>query len=608
MALFEQSEIQQVLDATDIVEVVSRYLPSLKKAGTNHKASCPFHDEKTASFMVSREKQIFKCFGCGAGGSAIKFVEMMEHVKFPEAVTILAESAGIKLKPRKSGTAQPTDVPREEYWRANETAMKFFRWNFMETPGASIAREYVKRRGLAPESVKAFNLGYSPDAWDGLLVHMKKAGYSEPFLIRAGLVLKSERGGVYDRFRGRLMFPVQDQLGRVIGFGARSLKEADDGAKYINSPDTPVFNKSRVLYGLNQSMAALKEAPEIVLVEGYLDVILAHQAGLKRTVAAMGTAFGDTHAQNLKRFAGSVTLMFDTDAAGLAAIERALEVLFEHDLKSRVAVLSEEAGKMDPADYVVRFGAEEFLARTRAAISSDKFLIGKVLSRHDVRSFDGQAAACEELLKFAAKLRKNPVKESYFIREVSQATGASENDLRNRLDGRTERVSARPDRLTARRPAGTKKLDKTERAVAGAIKCILLEPAMFSALGTEWDEAAYSVREPLGSAMKILSLAIERGTVREASEKNIALFEALCRAEGLELPDEFFEQDSAPDGELRRLFVNDALEIFRAEIRNRLKTRKREIVGLLKNDPGNKELRSEYEKLQNEIYRQKTVG
>ena len=348
--LIPEGTITRVLESTDIVDLVGRYFP-LKRAGQGFVALCPFHNEKTPSFHVSPQRQTYHCFGCGKGGHAIGFLMEMEKVPFPEAVGILAERCGVRLERNAGGSSDK----RKSLLKALKWAAGVFERNLASTAGEK-AREYLRQRGISDESIKNFCLGYSAADWDDLIRKARAVDGSIETLEAAGLVIGREGGGHYDRFRDRLMFPIADAQGRIVGFGARAL-DPDESAKYINSPETALFSKGKLLYGLAQARDTIFRSEKAVVVEGYTDVIMAHQHGITNVVATLGTALGREHIRRLKRYAKRCTLVFDGDIAGQRASDSSLQTFVEEGSEVSVATLPE--GK-DPCDCLVELGPEAF--------------------------------------------------------------------------------------------------------------------------------------------------------------------------------------------------------------------------------------------------------
>jgi len=347
--------VQQVQQATDIVDLISQYV-ALKKRGKEFVGLCPFHDDHRPSLNVSPTKQIFKCFSCGAGGTAINFLMLYEKLGFPEAVRTLAERANIPLPRDTAGEAQESGPSKNDLLSVTAFAADFFRSQLRSAAGAA-ALAYARKRGLSEESIKRFALGYAPDSWDALLKAARAKHLTPALLLAAGLIVKKDDGtGCYDRFRNRLIFPIFDAAGSVIAFGGRALDESKQ-AKYLNSPETPLFDKSAQFYALNWAREAIVSSSQAVVVEGYLDALVPIQAGVGNVVATMGTALTERHVRVLSRYAGDVVLVFDADIAGASAAQRALETFISQRFHVRVATVP--AGK-DPCDYVLAEGGEAF--------------------------------------------------------------------------------------------------------------------------------------------------------------------------------------------------------------------------------------------------------
>lgn len=352
MARFQEQFVQQVLQATDIVDFVGQYV-SLKQRGREFVGLCPFHEDHKPSMYVSPAKQIYKCFACGAGGNALQFVMQYESMPFPEAVRTLASRANIPL-PAETQQRGVEASSKRALVAACEFASNFFQRQ-LQAPAGRSALEYARSRGLSDESIERFGLGFAPDSWDAFLTAARKQGFSESVLVSAGLVRRRESGrGCYDYFRNRLMFPIHDLAAATVAFGGRALSE-EERAKYLNSPETAAFDKSSMVYGLPFAREAIKREGRSVVVEGYLDVLLPIQAGVENVVATLGTALTDRHVRLLSRYAPEAVLVFDADVAGAAAAERGLELFLAQRLHVRVAQIP--AGK-DPCDYVLAEGPE----------------------------------------------------------------------------------------------------------------------------------------------------------------------------------------------------------------------------------------------------------
>jgi len=423
--LISDETVLEVRRSVDIVEVVSAYFP-LKRRGANYWAPCPFHEEKTPSFSVHPEKQIFKCFGCGKAGSAVTFVMEYLKVDYPEAILVLAERAGIPVKYSGRSEGGPG---RDELLKANEWAAGVFRSLLKQSPQAEPARQFLARRGVSDETAELFGLGYSMDSWDYLLDRGRRNGMSPELLAAAGLARKREgKEGHYDFFRGRVMFPIVDRTGRTVAFGARTL--GDDQPKFINSPESKIFSKGRGFYGLHLAKEEWDKGRTAWVVEGYLDVVIPHQAGVRGLVATLGTALTRDHLKVLRRHVDKVVLVFDADAAGQKASERGLDLLLSEDLESFVAGLPEG---LDPDDVVVRQGPgalREILDRPKEVF---EFLMESLLAKHGDGTPAAKTRVVEEVLQRLVTV-PGDVKREFLLQQLSRRFGVEERTLRGRLE------------------------------------------------------------------------------------------------------------------------------------------------------------------------------
>jgi DNA primase len=441
MGTIPSETIEQVAAANDIVEVIGSYFP-LKRAGANFKALCPFHQEKTPSFMVSPSRQTFHCFGCGAGGSVFRFVMDYEHVDFPTAVRKLAARAGIAVpeKTRAGGSDQSegTEV-RRHLLRLHAEAAEWFHRNLLEKECATTAREYLEKRGINRQIIKNWQLGFAPDAWDALGGWARTRGYEEQLLIQSGLVSQrtkaesdlgegpanTERRTSYDRFRGRIMFPICNDIGEVIAFSGRLLKEEEGTAKYLNSPETPLFRKGHVLFGLHKSKRALIAANCAIVCEGQLDLISLFEAGISNVVAPQGTAFTESQARILKRYVSEVVLCFDSDAAGQKAAERSLDALLQNDLIVRVAEMP--AGE-DPDSLVRREGKEAFEKRIAEARDFFDYWIDREMAQADLASLGAKMQLARRLAQTVSCVR-DPLMRGQVVGKMSARLGVAAQDF-----------------------------------------------------------------------------------------------------------------------------------------------------------------------------------
>ena len=419
---------ERIRDATDIVDLVSEHVQLVKK-GRNFSGLCPFHDEKTPSFSVNPDRQFYHCFGCGAGGDVFKFVQEIDRVTFVEALKFLAERAGIAL-PERSGPSREEVAAEDELYRANDLAQKYFHHLLLNDEVGASARTYLQTRGLTGETITRFGLGYAPPGWDALLKVAGRRGLSPQSLERAGLAVPRSNGsGHYDRFRDRVTFPIANLSNRTVAFGARAL-QPDQEPKYLNSSETPIYHKGRVLYGLSIARDAIRRQDAVLVVEGYTDLISLAQAGIQHVVATAGTALTEDHCRLLARFARQLVLLFDGDAAGSTAAMRALEVLLGTSLDIRVVSLPSEH---DPDSFIQEHGLERLLNQAENAQSVLDFYLGRLAQQHDLSSMEGKGRAVETFKPLIAKLNKpqDAVRRDLLLREVSQRLAVDEQALRD---------------------------------------------------------------------------------------------------------------------------------------------------------------------------------
>lgn len=418
------SDVDEVKSRLNIVDIVQARVP-LKKAGRNFKGLCPFHSEKTPSFMVSPERQSFHCFGCGKGGSVIDFVMEMEHLSFIEALEDLAEKTGVTLTHKT--TDGPEDQMKQKLYEVNHLASEYFHYILTKHPLGEKAREYLKQRGVSDKSIKTFALGYSPNSWDALSNFLKKKGYDAALLEKAGLLITSARGG-YDRFRGRVMFTLKDHRGNVVGFSGRLLDANAKEAKYINTSETPVYSKSNVLYGLDVTREAIQKAGEAIVVEGEFDVISPFQEGVANVVAIKGSALTQGHIRLLKRYTQKLVFALDSDIAGDTAARRGIELADTAGLELKVAAMP--VGK-DPDD-AARENPGALKNAIKDAVPIYDYFISSVQKRFDAATASGKKHIADELLPIFAKI-DNSIVQSHYLKKVSQLMNVSEEILTDEI-------------------------------------------------------------------------------------------------------------------------------------------------------------------------------
>ena len=497
-----EEKIQEIRDRNDIVEVVSSYLP-LKAAGPNNFGLCPFHHEKSPSFNVNAARQIFHCFGCGVSGNVFSFLMRMEGLSFVEAVRRLGDRVGIEIE-RES--LSPEEQRRRQqqvlYYRINEAACDFFHANLMRTEEGKAARDYLKKRGYGHEIAREFRLGYALDRWDGLTRNLAEKGFDSKDIQTLGLTRPGQQGrGDYDLFRGRLIFPILDLHGQVQAFGGRVL--GDELPKYLNSPESPIYHKGRILYGLYQGREEMRRTGEAIVVEGYFDQLALHRAGFPQAVATCGTALTEEHAQLLKRYAKKALLLFDQDEAGRRATFKAMDVLQAAGLPAAVITLDEGE---DPDSFLAGKGAEAFRHRLQSARPVMEVFIDDALGRHGT-SVEGKAKAVDEI---AAKLRSltDDIERSLYVRAVAHKVGFDESLLQTKVSGRRPSPPPRQE-MRPRRPASSPPLAPASglRAQMMLLYLLLREPRAQVRVKEEGVENLFLDANIKELAEKILSLS-----------------------------------------------------------------------------------------------------
>ncbi|MYC72524.1 MAG: DNA primase [Gemmatimonadetes bacterium] len=441
--------LQRIRDATDIVDLISEHVQLVKK-GRNYSGLCPFHEEKTPSFSVDPDRQFYHCFGCGVGGNVFKFIQEIDRVTFVEAVKFLADRAGVAL-PEHSGPSREETEAADNLYRANDLARKYFHHLLLNDDVGANARTYLQTRSLTGETIERFGLGYAPPEWDALLKVAGRRDLNPQILERAGLALPRSTGsGHYDRFRDRVTFPIANLSNRTIAFGARAL-QPDQEPKYLNSPETPIYHKGRVLYGLADTRDAIRRQDTALVVEGYMDLISLAQAGIQHVVATSGTALTEDHCRLLARYARQVVLLFDGDAAGSTAAMRACEALLGTGLDARVVSLPSEH---DPDTFVQTHGSDELLKRAENAQSVLDFYLEQLAQQHDLSSVAGKARAVERLKPLLAKPR-DAVRRDLLLREVAERLSVDEQSLRHDLQASIRRPQQQRKAVAEPSPTAT---------------------------------------------------------------------------------------------------------------------------------------------------------
>lgn len=498
------TDTERIKERLDLVDVVNEYV-RLKPAGTNHKARCPFHQEKTPSFMVNRERQFWHCFGCGRGGDVFSFIQDIEGMEFPEALRLLAKRAGVELT--RQGRQQST--VRTRLLDLMKWATAFFMKQLTGAQGDA-ARTYLEERGIDSTAQEMFGIGFAPDSWEHASVFLKEKGFSQEEIFHAGLTVKSEkRDSMYERFRNRIMFPIADVHGSVVGFGGRTLDE-DEPAKYINSPQTPVYDKSRVLYGLHLAKSPIREAGAVVLVEGYTDVIASHRAGVRHVAGVSGTALTHGQLSLLKRFTNTIIVAFDADIAGEAAAARGLELALEAEMEIKAIRLPE--GK-DP-DELVRKSPQAWKKLVEGAQAYFAVLFDQLMHRHGTETVEGKKALTKSYLTAVAKIA-DPVERQHYLEKLARAVHVDVETLASRL----------PKQRSQQRPRPATQAPQTPRAVQRST--VLLEELL--ALLMNDPESVGGVAEllapediPEGDLRKLYTIVVSLYTQDQLTAEKLA--------------------------------------------------------------------------------------
>lgn len=481
--------IDELVARSELSGVVGEYVHLTPKGGSLW-GCCPFHNEKTPSFHVVPEKQIYHCFGCGKGGGVISFLMEIENLPFLDAVRLLAQRAGMEVP-----DASADDESRKKRARAlaaNRDAARFYH-EYLKSPGGARVRDYIAQRQITPRTATRFGLGAAPDQWDGLIRALSEQGYTKLELIEAGLAVAGKNGGVYDKFRSRLMLPVIDVRGEVTGFTSRILP-GEEGAKYLNTPETAVFKKGRLIYALN--FAKSTKRPNLVLVEGNIDVITLHQAGFDNVVATMGTALTEEHARILARYTRELVLCYDNDPAGKKSTDRVLGILRNADLNVRVLQLPnayDAAGnplKQDPDDFVKKFGPAAFEKCLSGSAGQNDYKLDTLQQRHDLSDEEGRLAFLREAVETVASLR-SPIEREIYGNKAAAAAGISAEamaqEVKRELARRMKQAKKKQERrdLTPAVQLQPKERElryanlRSARAEEGVLRLLLLEGALF---------------------------------------------------------------------------------------------------------------------------------
>ncbi len=493
----KEGEVEELKSKADIHSIISNYV-KLKKTGKNYTGLCPFHKEKTPSFTVDTSKQLYHCFGCGEGGDVISFIEKIENMEFVEAVEFLAKKIGYSLKYNYSGSRESSKL-KNRLVELNEQAKKYFNFILFNSKKGLPSLDYLKNRGFTEDILKEFEVGFSLDSWDCFTEFAIKRGYKAEELVQCGLAIESTREngrGVYDRFRGRIMFPIEDIVGKTIGFGGRIISETsntgDQKAKYINTPETRLYSKSKNIYRISQAKNHIVEKDEVLIVEGYTDVMALHQSGIKNVVASLGTALTSDQIKLLGRFTKNIVLVFDSDKAGMDASLKGMERLreynerldlyYENNLNIRVAVLEED---YDPADFIFKKGKEAFVKKIEDSPGIIDFTIDVIVNKYNISNLAGKLKASDHLIRFISTLSSGIIQEEC-IKRVAQKLNLKESLLMEEMlkkhEARSSRIYWDEGYSGEEKEAGTSGMVPLKRIEVEALRLII------NGLGSKIDE------------------------------------------------------------------------------------------------------------------------
>lgn len=466
--------VAEVSGRSDILSVVGNYV-RLKKKGGRYWGCCPFHNENTPSFSVVPDKGFFYCFGCHAGGNVFKFISLVENISYFDAVKLQAEKLGIALPARKKSPAEiARDEKRAELFKVNELAKNFFHNCLTVTKTGKRGRDYFAARRMTKETIEEFSLGYAPDAWEKLTSAFLQRGIKKELLVEAGLAVQREKGGLYDRFRSRVMIPIADERGYTVGFGGRVLD--DSTPKYLNTAETPVFNKRQLLFGLNLAKNFIRRENGVIIVEGYMDAVSLFGAGIKNVAATLGTAFTAEHLKLLLRYTGNIYFCYDSDEAGQKATVRAISLMRGTDVNARVIVVPD--GK-DPDEYIKNHGADAFAALVKNAEGLIEYRLKYILKRTDFSTLSGKLEALSASLPVFASIRSDAERSEY-IKNFASKLMLDESSVRSELKKYLKTPAEAAPQIIPERKAARKRDDANRRAGRIILRAAYKEPSLLT--------------------------------------------------------------------------------------------------------------------------------
>ena len=445
MSSFSNDFKDEVKDRIDIVDVVSDYV-ELKKSGKNYKGLCPFHQEKTPSFTVNPANQFYHCFGCGAGGDVFSFLMDIEHITFFESLKMAAERVGLEL-PNQSKEQKQASNLRDKIFEINNLSARFYNYLLLNHKIGKNALNYLKNRGFTKKDIKEFSLGFAPNKWTALYKFLSNKGYSKENMVRAGLLIKKSRQKFYDRFRNRIIFPIFNSRGEVLAFGGRIIDDEINQPKYLNSPDTMVYDKSDNLYGLNWAKHTMRKEDDAIIMEGYTDVLTAHIYNIKNTVASLGTSLTQKQARLLKRYVSKVYIAYDSDTAGAKATLRGLDILKKEGLNLKVIKLPEDT---DPDDYLKEKGENSFRELKENALSLIEFKVENVITNSNINNADDKVNISHEIVDILAEIN-DPIERDVYSHEIADKIDVDGDLLLQEVEKKYKNNSNTQDKITKNR-------------------------------------------------------------------------------------------------------------------------------------------------------------
>jgi DNA primase len=562
IGFLSEEKVSEIRDRSSILEVISDYV-TLKKAGKNHRGLCPFHSEKTPSFMVNEEKQIFHCFGCGEGGDVFTFLMKVGHFSFPQAVEELAKRYGVKLPSRELSTAQKREMAKKEVlFQINQIASEYFHDLLTKRREGEEGRRYLSQRGISQEVIAEHRLGYTTDRWDGLVQYLQEKKVSLEMAWELGLIFPKKREGWYDAFRRRILFPIFDVHQRVVGFGGRVIREGQP--KYLNSPDSSIYHKGEVLYGLQVAKRYTTEKDCVIIVEGYFDLLTLHQYGWKHSVATLGTALTTPHIRTLKRYTKNLITVFDADQAGVQATLRSLPLFLEEEVVGKTIVLPKGE---DPDGFLRKGNLEDFGKKVEQALPLIDFFFERLIKTTDLKSVDGKVKVAKEGVALLGKI-PDKIRRGFYLKALAERLDIQESFLYAMIQSSSKEPSK--EGVNLRKSSLDKTFPKSEEMV---VRLMVQHPEFISTLSKEgiFKEFENPILQKMAEALEDLYQRKGRLDLPEA----LANFEEELKGRLCE----FAFQESGLEGGDRGKILQDCIQKIREK---RLKKEKSELLKRIK--------------------------